>query len=231
MKTVRLLFFCLLLVADAAFLAGCRDGRSVAVVSEVANLTNLIAFCEPPSGVSGMESTYDRQGGNADWWVVPRPVAGSTDLYEMFRMDGPGCIKRIWNTNVPVKEWLFFFDGETKPRWTTQSIFPPSSLNCTSICWWVSGGAFSYLPVPFAKSIRILARIPDISPDSRLYFQINYERYSSGTQVATWPTQINTTLSNSGPACSASSGCSLAHHDDTVNWPSRACSVEWRSGS
>ena len=31
-------------------------------------------------------------------------------------MDGPGCVKRIWMTNVPAKEWLFYFDGETEPR-------------------------------------------------------------------------------------------------------------------
>jgi hypothetical protein len=175
---------------------GCGKAKpGVSVATEVAVLTNLLAFCEPPAGESGMFSTYDRRGGNADWWDVPRPIPGSTNLYEMFRMEGPGCIKRIWETNVPVKEWLFYFDGESEPRYRTESFFTAEAEG-TEVRGGASGGVYSYLPIPFAKSIRIVLCMPEVAANARPYFHLNYERYPAGTPVASWPAVMTTGTSN-----------------------------------
>ena len=190
-----------LILAVAALLAGgCGEARRpvVTVASVVATLTNPVAFCEPAPGVSDMVSTYDRGGGNADWWDAPAPMPGSTDLYEALRVDGPGCVKRIWMTNVPAKEWLFYFDGETEPRlrlaqeklFAFDGVSPDRPIRGS-----VSGGCYSYLPIPFAKSIRVAVRMPGYK-EGRPYFQFNYERYPAGTRVETWPVQLDAATSN-----------------------------------
>jgi hypothetical protein len=176
--------------------AGCgRPRPAVSVASEAAVLTNLMSLCMPPAGESGMISTYDRRGGNADWWDVPRPVPGSTNLYEMFRMDGPGCIKRIWETNVPVSEWLFFFDGESEPRYRTENFFAADAEG-VEVRGGASGGVYSYLPIPFAKSVRILLRMPEVAANARPYFHLNYECYPAGTPVVSWPAVLGADTSN-----------------------------------
>jgi hypothetical protein len=177
-------------LALATVTAGCgRAGRPVSVSSVAADLTNLMAFCEPPVGVSDMESTYDRRGGNADWWDVPQPLPGTTNLYEALRVDGPGCIKRIWMTNILATEWLFFLDGEpdARLRISHRELFgmdDAAGRHLLQAC--VSGGSHSYLPIPFAKSIRVVIRMPDYKEGGRPYFHINYERYPSGWPVTSW---------------------------------------------
>ena len=66
-----------------------------------------------------------------------------------------------------------------------------------------SGGAYSYLPLPFAKSIRIVVRVPG-ARDGRAYFHINYERFPSGTAVTSWPRQPDAALSNALDQANAS---------------------------
>jgi hypothetical protein len=184
-------------VAACLLASGCGgERRVVSVASEVAALTNLMVFCEPPQGVSGMESTYDRRGGNADWWDVPKPISGRADLYEMIHVTGPGCIKRIWETNMPVTEWQIFFDDEPQPRLVAPTIFPMPGIADAPMCGGASGGAYSYLPMPFAKSIRIVVRMPDLPSNARPYFHVNYERYPNGTAVETWPAKNTAALSN-----------------------------------
>lgn len=179
-----------------AVLAGCGPRRPVTAESELAALTDPLACCTPAQGVSDMASTYDRRGANADWWEIPAPVDGR-ELYEALRVDGPGCLKRIWSTNVPATEWLFFFDGEAEPRLKlTPSDLFGGQPGGQPIQGGVSGGAYSYLPMPYARSLRILLRMPNITANARPYFHFNYERYPSGTPVESWPRRPDAALSN-----------------------------------
>lgn len=177
-----------------SLLGGCGERRTVTAASSVAVLTDLQDFCQPARGISDMFSTYDRQGGNADWWQVPPPVAGTRDLYEALRVKGPGCIKRIWQTNTPATEWLFYFDDETEPRLRLSGgdmFGGDAGSPRRPVQGGASGGCYSYLPLPFARSIRIVLRMPEIRQDARPYFHINYERYPAGTSVETWkPTSL-----------------------------------------
>jgi hypothetical protein len=166
------------------------------MASKLADLTNVRVFCAPAPGVSDMESTYDRRGGNVDWWDVPKPVDGK-DLYEALHVEGPGCLTRIWLTSVPLTEWTFLLDGESIPGLQlTNAQFLGRGLEDGPIRGWASGGTYNYLPVPFAKSLRVLYRMPDLKSHSRPYFHINYERYPSGTPVASMPRQFDAPWSN-----------------------------------
>ena len=201
MRNLNVYWAALLLLAAGFFSGGCGEARHapVSVASELAALADPVNFCLPAHSQSDMISSYDRGGGNADWWVVPPPVAGSKDLYEAGTFTGPGCVKRIWVTNVPAKEWLFYVDGEAEPRLRmTQEelfaydLFAPSRPLCGN----ASGGCYSYLPVPFVKSLRVVLRMPDLDRNARLYFQIHVERYPDGTAVEPWPKRPDATISN-----------------------------------
>ena len=187
----------LILAAGSLLIGGCGEARHapVSVVSEVAALADPAGFCAPAQSQSDMVSTYDRSGGNMDWWNVPPPIDGK-ELYEAASLAGPGCVKRIWMTNMPATEWLFFFDGETTPRMRlTQSQLFGEKPEDRPIRGGASGGSCSYLPLPFARSLRVVVRMPGYK-EGRPYFHINYERYPSGTAVVSCPGLSDMALSN-----------------------------------
>ena len=190
-----------LLITAAVISSGCGGGRhpAVSVASELAALSDPRVLCTPARSVSDMVSTYDRQGGNADWWEVPPPLPGTPDLYEAASFTGPGCVTRIWQTNVPAKEWLFYFDGETQPRLrlSTEELFA-TAINAPErpVRGGASGGCYSYLPLPYARSLRVVMRLPKLDANSRLYFHISAERYADGTAVTSWPVQPDASVSN-----------------------------------
>ena len=190
------------LVAAALLLAGgCGEARhpAVSAASELDALADPMRYCARARAQSDLVSTYDRSGGNADWWAIPPPVSGTSDLYEAASLDGPGCLKRIWMTNVPAQEWLFYFDGEASPRlrMTQAELFAYEAFAfARPIRGNATGGCYSYLPLPFAKSLRVVLRIPKLDPNARLYFQINAERYPAGTAVESWPLAVTALTSN-----------------------------------
>ena len=192
-----------LLVAVILLDAGCKTSAeraktsaSVSVETKTAQLSDVMSFCRPVVGVSNMASTYDRKGGNADWWHFPAPCDGK-ELYEAVHLKGPGCVTRIWQTNVQATEWLFYFDGETEPRlrFKPEDLFT-QDVRFTPLQGGASGGAYSYLPLPYAKSLRVVFRMPNRRPGERPYFHINYERYPSRTCVVSWPKRYDGMTSN-----------------------------------
>lgn len=178
---------CLLLIAFTIYGSGCKRALKISVKSQLGNLSDLDFLCSPVNGISGMESTFDRQGGNADWWNIPPPINGS-DLYEAVNLKGPGCVTRIWFTNIPATEWLFYFDEESEPRLTLESSVwgEAGRTNFYPLLGSSSGGAYSYIPISYAKSLSIQFRMPGISKDARPYFHINYTKFPDNTKVETW---------------------------------------------
>jgi hypothetical protein len=149
------------------------------------------------------QSSYDRTGGNRDFWTVK---AGSTQ--ELFLSDGPGVITHIWFTiaaqsRTHLKELVLraYWDGNSKPSVEApigdffglnlgdyqiyQSAYlacsPGKSLNC-------------YFSMPFRKSARLTvtnegnqdvgAFYSNIDyllaplPDDALYFHAQYRQAS-----------------------------------------------------
>lgn len=131
----------------------------------------------------GMFSSYDRTGGNDDGFngtysFVRKDSDGGLVLAEL---DGPGALYRIW-TPTPTDDWFeFFIDGESEPRIRIRfrDLFSGSQPPFVSpIVGYGAGGFFCYLPIPFEKSIKVVARAEQIR-----FYQINYAIYPSGTEL------------------------------------------------
>ena len=131
-------------------------------------------------------SSYDRSGGNVDWGnVYGTDAAGDSILLDT---RGPGCVYRMWVTGFADADQIkVYFDDETVPRiaMTLSQLFsgqaPPFTAPLVGGAATSSGGFFSYLPLPFAKSVRITA-----TPDGGLYFNIDFHALPAGVPVTTW---------------------------------------------
>ena len=131
-------------------------------------------------------SSYDRTGNNHDFGNAYGVDAAGNAIVLDAR--GPGCVYRVWFTGFAASDQIrVYFDDETTPRiempltqlFTGESapfIAPLVGGPLVS-----SGGFFSYVPLPFAKSIRIT-----VTPDTRLYFNIDYHTLAADAVVPTW---------------------------------------------
>jgi len=136
---------------------------------------------------SGMESTYERNGGYTDW--AGHLYDNATDRVYA-DLEGPGEITRIWATAVdPADVIHIYFDGEATPRISMNALAffagtnapfrSPLVLNDSQS----SGGWTSYLPMMFSQSVRVgLA----LRSGMQTYLQVNYQLFSPDTAVTTW---------------------------------------------
>ena len=174
-----------------------RRGKKEKVVvvdfaSAVSALTNLAHFARTPLGTPRMASSYDRTGGNQDWDEMP--VRDKDGLRSIATLEGPGCVKRIWQTNTDAEQWFFFFDGEQEARLvlTQDELFggaapfePPLADN-------VSGGYFSYVPMPFGKSLRIAVSFREgLTSGFKSFYHVNYETYDDSVRVLSFPKRLS----------------------------------------
>ena len=130
-------------------------------------------------------SSYDRTGGNADWWPIP---SGATVV--LGETDRPGCIRHIWMTtredghNLRRLVLRMYWDGEESPsvlcplgdffglghaKATYFQSLPLQSFYLGLNCWF---------PMPFATGARITVT-NDSDADSFLYFYVDYHDYDS----------------------------------------------------
>ncbi len=138
---------------------------------------------------SKRESSFDRTGGNRDWFDVE---PGETKV--LARLQGPGCIRHIWMTmGFPHDDYLrrvilrFYWDDCPEPSVECPigdffGLGHAKRKNFVTAVLQMSpedGRAFnSYWPMPFRRSARIEvvnqgdARYPH-------YFYIDYEQYDS----------------------------------------------------
>lgn len=188
-----ILAFMLAIGGGLALMSCTRGDRSVVSFESAVQDLQSPAFGSPRLAVSDMFSTYDRMGGNMDWADLNQLWIGDLN-YLAVELKGPGCVRRIWSTNVASEEWLFYFDGETTPRLKLpesklfvhvgQGSFPFLPPLTES----VSGGSSCYIPFPYQKSLRIVWRMKQKpAAYARPYFHVNYDTYPSGTRVASFP--------------------------------------------
>ncbi|HUJ20715.1 MAG TPA: glycoside hydrolase family 172 protein [Bryobacteraceae bacterium] len=148
------------------------------------------------------QSSFDRTGGNEDYWPV---AAGATQ--ELFHSAGPGVITHIWFTIAAessnhLKEIVIraYWDGNAKPSIEAPVgdffglnlgqyfVYQSAFLNCSSI-----KALNCYFAMPFRKSARITATnesehkieafysnidyqlVPSL-PDDALYFHAQYRQ-------------------------------------------------------
>lgn len=130
----------------------------------------------------GMFSSYDRTGLNDDGFSGAhsflRKEGGGLVIAEL---KGPGALTRIW-TPTPIDEPIeFYIDGETRPRISLpfSALFSGTHAPFTGeLVGQGLGGYYSYVPVQFARSIKVVVRAPKLQ-----FYQINYALYPPGTRV------------------------------------------------
>jgi hypothetical protein len=131
-------------------------------------------------------SSYDRSGGNVDFGnAYGVDAAGNWILLDA---RGPGCIYRMWFTGFAGSDELkVFFDDATLPQIDTTlaalfagqtAPFTPPLVGNDAVS---SGGFFSYVPLPFGRSVRIT-----VTPDNGLYDNIDYRTLPADAPPATW---------------------------------------------
>jgi len=127
-------------------------------------------------------SSYDRTGGNNDGFGGQYSyVRKEKDALILADLKGPGVIYRIW-TPTPTDDVLeFYFDGNRQPtiKVKFRDLFMgrhPAFVR--PLVGYGAGGFYSYVPLPYEKSCRILIRAERIQ-----FYQINYATYSKDTAI------------------------------------------------
>jgi len=153
-------------------------------LTDLDRLTHLQAGCK-----GGLFSSWDRNsrthwGANGDAGQYLRVEADGEAV--MMDIDGPGVIYRIWSANpmgklriyldgvqTPSFEWSFpdLFDGKLPP-FITPLVYRRDNPQSASDC---------YLPIPFAKHIKITA-----DKAHSQYYHFNYVLLPQGQQVSSF---------------------------------------------
>ena len=164
--------------------------------------TFLSRYARAQNYKSLKQSSFDRSGGNADYWPV---APGATQ--ELFNAAGPGVISHIWFTIAAespnhLKEIVFraYWDGNPKPSIEVPVgdffglnlgqyfVYQSAFLNCSSI-----KALNCYFAMPFRKSARLTAtnegsrkigafysnidyQLVPFLPDDTLYFHAQYRQ-------------------------------------------------------
>src|SRR5690554_3374448 len=130
------------------------------------------------------ESSYDRTGGNDDGfsgkYSYIRKENGNLVLAEF---EGPGVLNRFWTPTPTEDTLLFYFDGEKEPRLKIQfmdlfsgEVYPFEK----PVVGNEIGGYYSYIPIPFAKSLKIVFQGERI-----MFHQIQFRKLP-GMNVESW---------------------------------------------
>ena len=139
-------------------------------------------------------SSYDRAGGNMDWWEF---ALGETKA--IAEIEGAGCVKHIWctmfsNTKHEYRKVTLrmFWDGETHPSVEVPigdffGLGHGLTKNFVSLPLQMSpqdGRAFNcWFPMPFAQGARIEIT-NECEKQLNFYFYVDYESYPFGTDMS-----------------------------------------------
>ncbi len=133
-------------------------------------------------------SSYDRTGKNNDGFGGQYSyVRKEADGLVLADLKGPGVIYRIWISTLTDDMLEFYFDGETEPsiRLKFHELFSgkhPAFIR--PLVGYGAGGFFSYVPLTYKKSCKVLLRA-----ESFRFYQINYATYPEKTKIASFPKQ------------------------------------------
>ncbi|MDB4996807.1 MAG: Fibronectin type domain protein, partial [Myxococcaceae bacterium] len=143
------------------------------------------------------DASFDRSGGNSDFTLSSNFLYVDAKGDEVYvDQQGPGCLYRIWFTQ-PLNGQIgfnanqtihFYFDGEATPRISmklselfsgTKAPFLAPLVGNEAVS---SGGFYSLLPFPFAKSLRVSVS----NATQNVYYHFDYHVFDGGTPVTTW---------------------------------------------
>ncbi len=133
----------------------------------------------------GLISSYDRTGGNDDGFsgtysFVRKEEAGLV----LADLEGPGIIYRI-HMPVPADDVIeFYFDGETSPRISlkiTELFAGTHAPFLSPLVGTGAGGRYSYVPLTFQRSCKVLVRAEKFH-----FYQISYAQYPADFKIPTY---------------------------------------------
>ena len=212
----------------------------VVVPVTVESLLDEMVEAQPRIGVpftGRLWSSYDRRSVRNDglaegWyanndrsqWLRTETVQGRTEGV-MVDAKGPGAVTRIWTANGAGTILRFYLDGASDPTWTglaTNLTFglakpiPFPLQNAISPKVEPQYRAYNlYLPILYAKSIRITAELP--KKDHRFWYNVETRTYAEQTPVETLT-----------PAALARAEATIARTADALRQkPSRADTLQY----
>ena len=136
-------------------------------------------------------SSYDRTGGNDDGFSGKYSYLYIDDQGRQVVFDegGPGCIYRIWSAYPPGggTKMLVYVDGklqiESDARAFFQDTYAPFMSPVTGLS---SGGWYSYFPIPYAKSCKIVMD----GPEGTKFWQVQYATFTDGRRVRSFTREL-----------------------------------------
>jgi len=198
MKRIAMLSVLAALVA-ASSAAAAEDLSYVDLVKRLTDLERLAVL--PPEGDTCAQwssydrrSRYDADAGTYVAWAANGDGTGCIrtegDRIVMAEMDGPGCIWRIWSARAEAGRVKVYLDGASEPAIDLpfdgyfnrkHEPFVYGSLVHTT-----ARGRNNYVPIPYARSCRIVAE-----KGWGRYFQFVYETFPKGTRVPTFSMDLS----------------------------------------
>jgi hypothetical protein len=174
------LFVVGLLTLQAASVGVRAQDEWVPGIQELYRLDRLAVLRESTKVAS--VSSYDRTGGNNDGFGGQYSyVRKEKEGLVLADLQGPGVIYRIW-TPTPTDDVLeFYFDGQERPG--IQVKFRELFLGRhpafeRPLVGFGAGGFYSYVPLPYEKSCKVLIRAERMQ-----FYQINYATYPPGMGI------------------------------------------------
>ena len=147
------------------------------------DFSSLDFLYQPLPAKSGMISTYDRTGGNADGDNFLKIENERAVLAEL---KGSGIITRIFSAH-PRGIIQIYLDDKKEPRvsLSAQQFFSGKIYPFISPLVGSSAGAYCYFPIPFSKGARIEIKAEKSSDQDRfgLYWQVEYLTFPENWRV------------------------------------------------
>lgn len=174
-------------LAGLGAIAGGVASGNAAAQNQVSNAGSpfaLPAYARAQNHRALKQSSYDRTGGNRDYW----PMAAGQTL-EVFQAEGPGIVTHIWFTIAAesehhLKELVLrmYWEGNAKPSVETPVgdffglnlgeyfVYQSAFLNCSSI-----KALNCYFAMPFRRSARMTVTNEAVKPVGAFYSNIDYQ--------------------------------------------------------
>ncbi len=169
----------------------------------------------------GSVSSYDRTGGNDDGFSGKYSfVAKEGDALVVADLEGPGVIYRIWTPTPTDDLFEFYFDGEATPRISVKfrDIFTGQQAPFVApLAGYGAGGFYSYIPLPYEKSCKIVARAQRLQ-----FYQVNYAKYPASAAITTWsstPSPAQVQDQQKAQALFAASGSDISQYAVPLGGP------------
>jgi hypothetical protein len=137
-------------------------------------------------------SSYDTTGGNDDGfsgrYSFLHRNADSTLV--IFDVKGSGVINRIWTPTPNEDIFDFYIDQDSIPSFSIKfmDLFSGNQFPFVApLCGNQLGGFFSYLPIPFERSCKIVSRGKRVQ-----FHQIQYKLFTAGAKVKSFNMELTT---------------------------------------